>query len=106
MSPRRIPNKYMCTDQKVDEIWVAHVSDGRLKLEQEILLVPDVMRVMMTLKIVGLVKVSKDNQGYGTTNNFTVPSSNQIRNKSTENFYNIGHKYMYCDHIFSALAAG
>jgi hypothetical protein len=37
---------YACIDRKEEEIWLNHVSDGRLKSGQEILLVPEVKMMM------------------------------------------------------------
>jgi hypothetical protein len=69
---------HVCADQKEEEIWVTHVSDGSLKLEQEIFLVPQLKMIMMTLKVVGLVTGQ-----LGILNNkqFYSPSLAQIRNE-------------------------
>jgi hypothetical protein len=50
MSPGRIPKQAysLCIDTKEEEIWIERISDGRLKPNQEILLVPEV-KVMMII---------------------------------------------------------
>jgi hypothetical protein len=50
VSTARTPKQaYICIDQQGEEMWVNSISDGSLKPEQEILLIPEVnMMIYLT----------------------------------------------------------